>query len=366
MSLHNYWWLLIWMFLFGAISAVFIPKREELVLGRKEVRWSWLPAAILAVPYVIWAAWRPDTFGDTGMYRSTFLSMPTGLPNMMAYVASRPKGKGFVVFEYLFKTLISRSDVVFFFLVALIQLFLIIRIYRKYSPDYWLSIFFFVASTDYLSWVHNGVRQFIAAALIFTCIPLLAKKKYLLMCLVVLAAAIIHSTALIFLPFVFVVNGRAWNLRTVLYIIALVIAVIFVDKVSDFIVKAMEDTVYEGDIAFFQNDDGTNLFRVLFYAVPTAMSWVFRPYINRANDPMINICVNLSIISTGVYVFSFFTSGILIGAIPIYFSLANYILIPWLIDEVFNRESTLVVKAIFVGVYSAFFYYQCGPTWGLL
>lgn len=366
MRLHNYWWLLIWMFLFGAISAVFIHKREELVLGKKELRWNWLPAAMLAAPYVIWAAWRPDSFGDTGVYRSTFLNMPTGLSNMMAYVASRSKGKGFVLLEYLIKTLVSRSDVTFFFLLALIQIFFLVRIYRKYSPDYWLSIFFFVASTDYLSWVHNGMRQFIAAALIFTCIPLLAKKKYLPMCLVVLAAALIHSTALIFLPFIFVANGSAWNLRTVLYIIALVIAVIFVDRVSDFIVKAMEDTVYEGDIGFFLNDDGTNYLRVLFYAVPTAMSWVFRPYIDRENDPMINVCVNLSIISTGVYVFSYFTSGIMIGAIPIYFSLANYILIPWLIDKVFNRESALVVKAAFVGVYTFFFYYQCGVTWHLL
>ena len=65
----------------------------------------------------------------------------------------------------------------------------------------------------------------------------------------------------------------------------------------------------------------------------------------------------------GVYVFSFFTSGILVGRLPIFFSLSNYILIPWLIKELFTRESALLLKGGFIAVYTAFFYYQVGVTW---
>ena len=366
MELKSYWWLLIWLFLFGGFSLIFVPQKRELVFGKYVIRWRWLSAIALAAPYVIWAAWRSDRFGDTGVYRGTFKKMPVGLDRMADYVASRPKGKGFVVLEYLFKTFISNSDIVFFFCVALIQLFFIVRIYRKYSCDYWLSIFFFIASTDYLSWMHNGIRQFIAVTLIFTCLPLIQKKRYVSMFAVVLIVSLIHSSALVYLPFIFVINGRAWNKRTLMYIFAIVIAVIFVERLSGFIIQAMEDTVYEGDISIFLKDDGTNIFRVLFYAVPTLMSWIYRRYIDRANNPMINMCVNLSIISTGVYVLSYFTSGILIGAIPIYFSLSNYILIPWLIDEVFDKETANLVTIVFVAVYCFFFYYQCGPTWKLL
>ena len=365
-QLHNFWWLLIWIFLAGGFCYFFVPQQEEVVLGRREIRWNFIPALITALPYVFWAAWRSDAYGDTGVYRINFINMPTGLSNMVEYVASRQKGPAFVVFEYLFKTLISQSSIACFFVVARLQMFLLVRIFRKYSRNYWLSLFFLVASTDYMSWMHNGMRQFIAVTIIFTCIPLLVKRRYLLMCLVVLFAATIHSASLIFLPFIFVVNGRAWNVRTFLYILALIVAIIFLDKVSDFILKSMEDTVYEGDIEIFLNDDGTNFWRVLFYAVPTAMSWVFKPYIDRADDPMINVCVNLSIISTGVYIFSYFTSGILVGSIPVYFSLANYILIPWLITEVFDSGSAVILNSAFVSVYTAFFYYQMGPSWGLL
>ncbi len=365
-QLHNFWWLLIWIFLVGGVCYFFAPQQEEIVLGRREIRWNWLPALIMALPYVLWAAWRSDDFGDTAVYRRTFLDMPTGLANLSDYLTTREKGPGFVVFEYLFKTFLSNSDIAFFFLIAAIQIFFLVLVFRKYSRNYWLSMFLFIASTDYMSWIHNGMRQFIAVAIVFACIPLLVKRKYLLMIFAILFAALFHSTALVFLPFVLVVNGRAWNVRTLLYILVLIVAILYLDKVTSFITKTMEETVYEEDIDLFMRDDGTNFFRVLFYAIPTVMSWVFLPFIRRANDPMINTCVNLSIISTGVYIFSYFTSGLLVGAVPIYFSLANYILIPWLISEVFESGSSVLINGVFITVYCFFFYYQMGPTWGVL
>ena len=366
MKLTNYWWLIIWPFLFYGF-ALFLPhQREEIVLGKKCVRWNWLFAVLLAAPLVIWAGWRTDRFGDTAMYRRTFRNMPVGLLQMSEYLSRGRRGKGFVVFEYLFKSIISQSDIMFFFVIAFIQVFCLVCVYRKYSRNYWLSMFLFISSTDYILWMHNGMRQFIAAAIIFLSLPLLVKKKYLGMCLIVAAASLIHSSALIFLPFIFIVNGRAWNLRTILFLLGIILAVLFVDRVTGFIVNAMENTEYEGDIVYLNNPNGTNILRALFYSVPAIMTLVFRTRIDSANDPLINLCANLSIIAAGFYFFSVFTSGILMGSIPIYFSLTNYILIPWLITEIFDPASAVFIDTVFVGVYSYFFYYQMGATWGLL
>lgn len=365
MTIHNYWWLLIWMFLFGGISLSFFPKQQEYVLGQRCVRWNWLPATILAAPYAIWAGWRVNGFGDTTVYRNRFQSVPTGLSQIWSYTIGRSKDRGFAFVEVVFKTLVSHSDIAFFFFIALIQILCLVYIYRKYSRNYWLSMFLFVASTDYLSWMHNGTRQFLAVALIFAALPLLVQKRYILMVIVVIISSQIHLTALIFLPFIFIVNGRAWNIRTLGFMAAVIVSIFFLDKVTGFITNAMEDTAYEGNIDLFLNDDGTNLFRVLFYSVPAVMAWVFRPYIDRVNNPLINICANLSIVAAGFYVFSYFTSGLIIGRIPIYFSLANYILIPWFITEVFDSASAVLIDAGFVGVYTVFFYMQ-GRSWGIL
>ena len=117
MTLQNYWWLLIWLFIVGGFTFIISPYQEEMVLGRKCVRWHWLYAAILAAPYVIWAAWRPNSIGDTGQYRATFLNMPTGMGQFLEYLATRPKGKLFVSIEYLLKSFVSSSDVFFFVII---------------------------------------------------------------------------------------------------------------------------------------------------------------------------------------------------------------------------------------------------------
>lgn len=365
MTLHNYWWLLIWLFLFGGLSIVINMQREELVDGEWCVRWRPLSALSMLIPYVIWAGGR-EWFGDTEQYRRTFLAMPSTLDQIGPYLSTVRKGYGFRLFQLLFRCLISNSDVLFFVVVAAIQIICLIYVYRKYSTNYWLSIFLFIASTDYLSWMFNGIRQFLAAAILFLCVPLIAKRRYVLAVVIVLLVSQIHATALIFLPFIFIVNGRSWNLRTLFFIVGVIVAVLFVDRITGFLAEAMEDTAYAGDIDILKNNDGTHIFRVLFYSVPAIMCWFYRPYLDRANNPLINVCANLSIVTSGFYVFSFFTSGILMGAVPIYFSLSNYILIPWLLREVFNRDSAVFLEAVFVLVYVAFFYYQCGPTWGLL
>lgn len=50
MTLTNYWWLLIWIFI-GGVLALFIPKQQELVNGRKVERWTMPAALILIAPY---------------------------------------------------------------------------------------------------------------------------------------------------------------------------------------------------------------------------------------------------------------------------------------------------------------------------
>lgn len=368
MALHNYWWLLIWLFLFGGISLAFIPRQEEYVLGERCVRWSWFAAIILALPYVIWGGVRSNAIGDTAMYRKIFNEMPVGLSGLGSYISSLTKDRGFSILEYLFKTVVSQKSELFFLFIAAIQIFCLVSVYRKYSRNYWLSMFLFVASTDYLSWVFNGMRQFLAAALIFAALPLLVNRNKVGMVLVVLLASQIHISALIFLPFIFIVNGRAWNIRTLAFIFSITLAVLFLDRVTGVITGALEDTVYESEIMFFNSevDNGTNIFRVLFYSVPAVLAWIFRPYLDRANDPLINICANLSVVAACFYVFSYFTSGVIVGRLPIYFSLANYILIPWLIDEVLDSVSAVFISTVFVGVYTVFFYIQLHLSWGLI
>ena len=71
----------------------------------------------------------------------------------------------------------------------------------------------------------------------------------------------------------------------------------------------------------------------------------------------------MSIISTGLYIISMFTSGIFIGRLPIYFSLYNYILLPWEIENLFTQRSKKIIYIGLIACYIVFYYYQMHIIW---
>lgn len=367
MVLRNYWMLLIWLLTVGLFLNVVIPKTLVTVEGKSEYRWGKVSAFLLVVPYIVWAGFRVG-IGDTEVYRMSFYAAADSLSALPAYAASQTKDTGFYVLNSLFKIFISNSSVVFFFAIATFQMFCILRTYRKYSSDYWMSIFLFIVSTDYLSYMHNGMRQFIAVCGIFACFGWIIKKEYFKTIIVILLLSTIHQTALIMIPIIFTIQGQAFNKKTMVLIILTIIIIIGINQFTSLLEVALKDTQYSDTLTndVWKQDDGTNILRVLIYSVPMIFSFIGRNYVKEADEPVINICVNSSVVTSLLYIVSKFTSGIYIGRLPIYTSLTSYILLPWLIDHMFEKKSAFVVKLVMIGFYLVFFYFQMHFSWGFL
>lgn len=369
MALTNYWWLLIWLFTGGLMISYLAPRKREIVLGKEEVCWS-VPAAIaLVIPYIVAAALRTNAMvGDTASYRKWFLSMPSNISEWPGVLSEVTKDKGFSVLLLLLKLILGNLDVLFFLVIAAFQIIVVAMVCRKYSCDYWMSIFMFIATTDYISWVNNGLRQFIAVTIIFAATGLILKKKYVISVLLILLAATMHASALLMIPIIFIIQGKPWNRKTILLVLASIIALYFADQFTNILDRLLADTAYTNMVSDWQewNDDGTNPLRVLVYSIPTILTLIGLKYIRQENDPVINLATNASLVSTALYIVSIGTSGIFIGRLPIYVSMYSmYILLPWEIDHVFTRDSARLVKICAVVLFSVFFWYQM-HAWGLL
>ena len=158
MALTNFWWLLIWIFTGGLLLAYFLPKEKVMINGKVQERWWFFSAILLAFPYVLWAGFRTDSYGDTYAYRAMFQAAPSNFSEIVKYVQEATKDKGFSALMALLKCIFGNSEVVFFFLIALIQILCIVYFYKRYSCNFWLSMFLFVATGDYISWMHNDMR----------------------------------------------------------------------------------------------------------------------------------------------------------------------------------------------------------------
>lgn len=349
--------------------ALFFPKKKELVMGRIELRWHILPAILMVVPYIVWAGFRTDNFGDTYAYRSTFWDAPSQISQLPEYLATITKDKGFSILTVFLKGIIGNSDTLFFLILALFQMICLALIYRKYSCNYWASIFIFVASTEYMSWLHNGIRQFLAISVIMAATPLLLKKKYLPLIATILLAYTFHASALMMLPIVFIVQGKAWNKKTVLCILACICTLFFVDQFTDILDSALSNTQYSNMVTDWQEwqDDGTNPIRVLVYSIPMVLSIIGRNQIKAENDPVVNVMVNFSILTCGIAILSMRTSGIFLGRLIAYGSVYSAtILLPWEIEHIFSKAFARFLFIALVIAYVAFFYYQMHFTWRIL
>lgn len=366
MTLTNYWWILIWLFIGGALFN-YAPKRQEMLNGKIVERWEPLYAILMVLPYVIWAGFR-EYFGDTYLYRKMYLETNPDFSHLFVPFLDGSKDPGFTSFTIIMKGLFGTRDELYFLTIAVLQMTCIATVFRKYSSDYWACIFLFVVSTDYLSWMQNGMRQFVAVAIIVAGFPCIVKKEYLKSVLLIWLASLFHGSALLMIPIVFVVQGEAWNRKTVLMLTVTVVVVAFIDQFTPILSDMLQDTQYNDMMTneIWTTDDGTNILRVAVYSAPALLSLFGLKHIRAANDSIMNICVNCSIVTMALYLVSSVTSGIYIGRMPIYTTLQGYMALPWMIDQIFEKKSAQLVRCVMYGAYLAFFYFQMHFTWGLI
>ena len=357
------WYLFVFLFVMYLVAKVGNQHYQVYVAGEYEYRYKWFTVLLIMSVLTYVAAMRADRFGDTGAYIRGYLTTEPSWDSIVSTLQGTGKDKGFVVIVTLLKMLIGNRYRIYLGVISGFCLVCVFTTYRKHASNLFMTTFLFLASGEYVQWTHNGMRQFIAVSMIFAATDLLLKKRYIPYIAIILLASTFHASALVMLPVILVVQGRAWNLKAILMMLAIFAISSSTVLLDELLVSIMENSQYSNDIDTLMATTGTNPFRVAVFAIPPLMALVFRRNILALNVPIINLSVNMSIVSLGVFVISMFTSGIYIGRMPIYFSLYNYILLPWIIDRFFEKRSAKVIYLIAICCYMVFYYYQMHVIW---
>ena len=349
-----------------ALFQRFVDTEETIIVhGKKEKRVTLWFAIIVFIP-LVWMVVNRGHIGDTYTYIRSFESMPNSLSQLSNYYNKLSKDKWFYVAEALIHIFISKNYRVCFFFIAVFQVFSLIKLYRKYSSNYLFSIFVFVMCGDYISWMYNGIRQFVAVTICLLATSWMIEKKYVPSIITILIASRFHQTALLMIPIFLVCVGKPWNKRTLLVLVSVLLAVSFVSQFTTWLDAALDDTQYTNVVTDWQSwgDDGTNPIRVLVYSIPSILSFIGLRYIRQEEDVVINFCTNMSIVTTGLYIVSMVTSGIFIGRLPIYASLySNGILLPWELKHMFNEDSSRYMRIAAVIGFVLLYLYQMHIQW---
>lgn len=371
----NYILIIAWLGVCFAIAEYANVKKPVMIGGERVVRFKWYYALAVMIPVIIMATKR-GWFADTTAYIVGYREMPSSWDGLFKYMDGVKRDRGFYFVSAVIHIIFGNDYEPYLFIFATLQGVAIVFLFRNYSRQYLFCIFLFLASTDYISWMFNGMRQFTAVTIILFATPLMLKKddrlailnKYLPLFGIIWVASLFHQSALLMIPFVLICQGRAWNARTLIFMVLAVLAVAFVNEFTDFLDDALQMTQYENVVTDYKEwkDDGTNPLRVLVYSVPAIIALVGIKRISFENNRLINFCVNMSLLSSAIYFVSMVTSGIFIGRLPIYCSLFSYILLSWEIDNIFDDDSKFVIYFAAIAFYLIYYYYIMHYQFGII
>lgn len=364
-----YLWYYIFLALMGFIYVQqknsFLATDEGKKLGSfNDYRVRFIFALLVFLPIFFIAGFRDKWFVDTGTYVYGFEQLPNDLAEWKYEDDTR--GPGFRFFCIFIRQYITQDYRTWLIIIAAISTLCLVSFYKKYTSEVVLCAFLFFASTDFHSWMMNGIRQFLAVSIFIVAIPLLFRKKFILFLAIGLLLYTFHTSAIIALPIYFLALGKPMNKKTFMVLGLALLAVVFLNQFTNAFVDIVSTTTYRNSVKEMISDldDGTNVLRVLVYSIPALLAIFYRNKIPEKVSPIISFSINMSLMTMAFYFVSMFTSGIFFGRMPIFFSLFNYILLPWEIKTFFEESNGRVIYAVMVLLYLVFYIIQM-VNWGI-
>lgn len=353
-----YWSILLMALIMVGLSYI-IHTKIIFTRGGKKVEIS-IVFGIITFGYITFYFGLRDVVKDTWAYINNFNIMPTSLEGLKHELALADGDAGFILLQFIFKKFISENHYLWLIFLCAVSCICLFKGLYYYSEDMSLSIFLFISSTTF-TWLINGMRQFLVVCILFGFSNLWLtghKKKYLL---IILLATTIHSSAWFIIPiFLFVSSKRIWDRRMQIFLLITIVGTYYSEKVFDFI-----NEIYVNDYSnSLEAGDGSNFIRVLVAAVPVCIVILTRKCIEQKADEKIRFAANMSLVNLCFYFAATFTNGILVGRMPIYFTVYNLYLIPWLINNCFADRSKKLMRVLCMVFYVFYFYYQMEIAWG--
>ncbi len=294
-----------------------------------------------------------NNIGDTFFYMHGYSVNDFSLQNI-----SLAGDFGFTMLQALLHQ-ISSDPQILIFVTALITNALIMTVLFKYCRMIELAVFFYITSGLYIVSM-NGIRQFLAASILFAATKFVLNgdwKKYIA---VVLFASMFHKSALILLPIYFVVRREAWTKMTMLLIACAILIAVGFSSFSSVLFAVIENSHY-GVYQNF-NEGGANILRVLVNAVPIVIAFLGRHKL-RELWPQSDYIVNFALLSNVFLVIA--TQNWIFARFNIYFGLYNIILISWIVKLFVESNRSLIYYGMII-CYAIYFYYEQFISLGLI
>ena len=320
--------------------------------GIRRQRQVYLTAFLLMGYIVFWAAIRNGVV-DTAEYIFGYENMTKTIDFKKIFAADQ-KAPLFDLYRIILRRL-GFNWQQYLASIAIISGFCMFYGISKYSDDIPLSMYLFVTGLHFY-WLFNGIRQFLVASIFFACLKWIVEKKLWKIIILVLILNGIHQTAWVLIPVYFIANLKNWSYGIyVCVLVTMAVVILFPNQFT----ALLDDSVDEYNVAEeFAKDDGVNILRFLVSMVTPTLAFIYKDKIAEYKNPYVNVMVNMSLITGGLYAVGVVTSGIFMGRLPLYTDLFGLILLPFILKRVLPKQAKGPIWVAALTFYIFYFYLQ--------
>ena len=197
----------------------------------------------------------------------------------------------------------------------------------------------------------NGVRQFLAAAIVFAGHRLIYDRKFLKYFLVVFLAFCVHRSAIVMILPYFILNNRISVKNIFLLILGTLILSLNYDKIFEFVGFLKSEEMSIEDQGYYSNS--VNVLRVLVACAPAIFALVLRPF--RGQDREKDFYINALVIN-GVAMIATSNSAYL-ARLGIYTNMFTPLAFVKN-TELENKEIEKIVRAGIILLFSIYWYVE--------
>lgn len=235
-----------------------------------------------------------------------------------------------------------------FFIASILTIGLFVSTIAKNSSMFAFSILLFIFIGSWHG-TFNGVRQYLACAVIFAGHRYMVEKRFLKYLLVVGIACLCHVTALIMLPLFFIAT-RKINFKQVVLLFLIVIVLGFS---YDYIFKALEILMNKTIKMAPYMTTRVNILRVAVTFAPFALLFIRTK--NNKMDLDLNFYLNMLIINAALMVATL--NSAYLARVGIYTQIYTVVALPKILGR-FDKKTAMLIKFVIIACYAVYWYIE--------
>lgn len=313
-------------------------KNKQLEIDYRKYNYCFVIITMLSLIIVSGLRYKSGT--DFWSYEATF-------KNMIERDVDISENKD-IVFYIMVKYLatISHEPQFIFLVIAIIINVLIIKTLLQNSEKFELSVYLYITTFAFYS-TFNGLRQWIASAIIFSGFKYLKHNDWKRFYLITIIASLFHASALIMIPVYHITKGKFKSIKNVVMVFIFIMIVIFYNGFLDGFFELLKNTQYEEYTNVINiSGNGINILRFLVYLAPIIVSYLYYNFIPNKKD--LDRILNLSLF--GMLIIMVSLKHWIFARFSIYFDLYYILLIPK-ITTISNKKGNRLIYYTIVVCY---------------